>query len=155
MTKEDMINALEEALVDQLGESYGFEIEWIPKKHCLLIYVQLHAQNTSTQMIVDVDAEEASDIIEFEDVIALNGGKHQLNADDYLAIIPFDRKQGMTRSELQALAETIKDCLDNGLSDLLDFLENEEEEFSLTFDMDHYQKRSAQGDQTRVAYPKF
>ena len=77
------------------------------------------------------------EIIEFEDGILLfNPQKSHFDEKDYLAVIPYEGKKGIAKSVIDALIEYLNEVLAQGQSDLLDFLDADDETavFELNWD---------------------
>ena len=77
------------------------------------------------------------EIIEFEDGILLfNPQKSHFDEKDYLAVIPYEGKKGIAKSVIDALIEYMNEVLAQGQSDLLDFLDADDETavFELNWD---------------------
>ena len=104
-----------------------------------------------------VGSEE--EVIEFEDSISLyDPVKSKIDPDDYLACLPYAGKKGMKKSELVGLVDYIKEILDEGQGDLLDFLDQEETDvFELHFDEERYAQIVAayKGPDQMIPYPSY
>lgn len=148
--KENILTYLEEQISKNIPTMYDVEVEWNKKEHQIYIIMQLYAMNNQKLVIEDIDGNLADEVITFEDVILLNAGKKSVNQDDYLAVIDFDRKQGIAKNDLDQLIKNITITLDEGQSDLLDFISGETELFELHFDPISLNKT-----QDMLKYPKF
>lgn len=159
MAKETILTVLEQQLMAELGDDYDFALDFDSCHHCITLYFRLFVQNQNNMAIEDESGVMAEDIIEFEDAIAFQDEKRKLNDDDYLHVFYFNRKKGIPRAYLVALAKTLRHTLDEGQSDLLDFVTDDEDEtFELTFDMALYQDEVACAEQRYhdvIEYPKF
>lgn len=159
MAKETMLSFLDKQLTKKMAD-YDVAIDWDVKNHTIELVFLLFAENKEQWLIDDsagVGSEE--EVIEFEDgIILYNPGKSKLAKEDYLAALPFEGKKGMKKNELAGLVDYIKEILDEGQSDLLDFLDQEESEvFELTFDPERYAACVAkyQGQEQMIAYPSY
>ena len=161
MNKENMLTYLEAQLEKHLGE-YDFAIDWDTKKHTVEVIVVLYAQNQGEEAFEDaagVQSEE--DVIEFEDSLLLyNPARGAVAADDYLTTIPYEGKKGMEKTMIIAIASYLKDILIEGESDLLDFLNDEEEDqevFELHWEEAKFTEKLAEvtGPAGFAAYPNY
>ena len=98
-------------------------------------------------------------MIEIEDSILLyDPVKSKIDPDDYLACLPYAGNKGMKKSELVGLVDYIKEILDEGQGDLLDFLDQEETDvFELHFDDARYAQIVAayKGPDQMISYPSY
>ena len=71
--------------------------------------------------------------------------------------MPFERKKGIESTTLAGLVTYLNEVLDQGMSDIFDFLEDEEAEvFELTFDEARLQEIiKNEGSARWIPYPKF
>lgn len=140
MAKETILTYLDKQLTKKIPE-YDIALDWDTKNHTIEIILRLFAENPAHLTIDDANGVTSEEeIIEFEDGILLfDSQKSTVIEENYLATIPFAGKKGMPKSILDRLILSIKEILDQGTSDLLDFLqsdENEDEFFELSFDQD-------------------
>ncbi|EOT40888.1 MULTISPECIES: DUF3013 family protein [Enterococcus] len=136
--KTNMLTYLDEALTKKIPD-YDVALDWDTKNHTIEIILRLFAENKEKLAIDDAaGVESEEEIIEFEDGILLfNPQKSKFAEDDYLAVLPYEGKKGMSKAMLDGLVDYLKDVLDKGQSDLLDFLTDESAAvFELTFDND-------------------
>lgn len=158
MKKENILTYLEESLLKALGDT-DFAIDWDNKNRTIEVIVALFAENKAEGMIEDesgVQTEE--EYIEFEDsILFYEEGKSEPNPEDYLAVFPYDRKKGIAKGEIDAVANYLADVLVDGQDDLLDFLNDESiETFGLVWDEETLQTyKDKYTDSTTVPYPKF
>lgn len=158
MKKENMLTVMESELEKALTD-FDFAMDWNTKKHTIELFVVIFAENKELSEIEDdegVVSEE--EVIEFEDSILfydITGSTP--DSEEYLAVIPFDRKKGMSREWLKAFASHLNDVLVDGQDDLLTFLSNEEEEvFELNWSQEAFEQHMASvEDKTMIAYPRF
>jgi DNA-3-methyladenine glycosylase len=99
--------------------------------------IRLFAENAAGTVIDDAEGVESEEeIIEFEDgILFYNPQKSRFDEEDYLAVIPYEGKKGIQQIVIDGLVDYLQEVLDQGQSDLLDFLseENEDEFFELQF----------------------
>ena len=153
-----MLTAIETQLVNKLND-VDFAIDWDVKQHRIEISVVLFAENKLNDVIEDEDGVQSEEeVIEFEDSLVLYADdKEKPDELDYLAVIPFNRKKGMTQGEIVALANYLSEVLVNGQDDLLDFLMDETiETFELIWnEQDFEEMKKNNQDTALVAYPKY
>ncbi|GAA3011068.1 DUF3013 family protein [Tetragenococcus solitarius] len=156
MAKETMLRFLEKQIETKLAD-YDTAVDWDVKNHTFEIILQLFAKNQTQEVINDAKGVSSDEeVIEFEDAILLyNPQKSQFNPDDFLAVIPFAGKKGMPKNQIAGLVDYIKDILDEGQSDLLDFLTSDQETFELMFNKDEWTARIKQGPTDYLPYPKY
>ena len=157
--KETIVTELKKQLQEALNERYDFALDLDSYHHRITLYFRLFVENKESLVIEDSAGVLADDIIEFEDCIIFHQAR-DLSCDDALATFVFDRKQGMEKAQLYAVANTLNEVLEEGESDLLDFVTDpDKEEFELQFDEEKYQAYYEQGKEkygaTKVGYPKF
>lgn len=156
MSKFGFLSVLEEELDKQL--EYDFAIDWDKKNHAVEVIVVLEAQNRSGVETIDDAGESSDEDILFEDfVLFYNPQKSRFDAQDYLAVIPYEPKKGLSREFLAYFADFLNDALTDGLSNLMDFLDNPEaEEFSLIWDATAFDNgRAALTESTYYPYPRY
>ena len=159
MAKETMLHFLDEQLTKKMSD-YEVAIDWDNRNHTIELVFLLFAENKEQWLIDDatgVGSEE--EVIEFEDSILLyDPVKSKIDPDDYLACLPYAGKKGMKKSELVGLVHYIKEILDEGQGDLLDFLDQEETDvFELHFDDARYAQIVAayKGPDQMIPYPSY
>lgn len=138
MAKETMLTYLDQALTKKIPD-YDVALDFDSRNHTIEIVVRLFAENKESLAIDDANGvASAEEIIEFEDGILLfDPAKSKFDAEDYLATLSYEGKKGAKRALLDGLVDYLKDILDEGQSDLLDFLADETAEvFELHFDND-------------------
>jgi Protein of unknown function (DUF3013). len=158
MAKETILTYLDKQLTKKVTE-YDVAIDFDARNHTIELVVRLFAENKDGSTIDDaqgVSTEE--EIIEFEDGILLfNPEKSSFDEEDYLAVLPFEGKKGMQQAQLDGLVDYLNDILDQGQSDLLDFLDDEEADvFELHFSEEAYAAAVAKYTSTAyIAYPSY
>lgn len=161
MKKMDLLHYLNQEIDKKFGD-YDVALDWDVRNHSIEIIVRLFAENSQHLAIDDaagVVSEE--EIIEFEDSILLyDPKKTTFDAQDYLSAIPYEGKKGMRQAMVDALLDYLLSVLEHGQSELLDFLDNENEDavFELVWQddafgtiVDNYE--GAQ--QEYIAYPSY
>jgi hypothetical protein len=137
MKKMNLLTYLDEQIEKKIS-SYDIALDWDTKNHTIEIIVRLFAENNANLEIDDAEgiiSEE--EIIEFEDGILLyDPKKSTINEEDYLAVIPYEGKKGLSKAQIDGIVDYLQEVLDEGQSDLLDFLDetNEEAVFELHWD---------------------
>ncbi len=162
MSKENMLTYLERTLAQHL-EEYDFAIDWDAKNHTIEVIVHLFAENHQEAEIEDaagVQSEES--IIEFEDGFLLyNPDKSSFDEADYLKTLPYAGKKGIEAEVLDAVAIYLFEVLQNGESDLLDFLNEESiDTFELEWQNDRFaeilfEKKAQVISPNFLAYPSY
>ncbi|MGY3778175.1 DUF3013 family protein [Isobaculum melis] len=165
MVKLDLLTYLDEKMKEQFHD-VEWTIEWYKKEKNITLYFSLFAEiSDDAAEIADIEGTIAeNEVIEFEDsLVFFDPEKSKIEAtEDYLQVIPFSLKKGLEIGYLETLLAYLKDVLDEGQSDLLDFVTNPDiEEFELNWDDASFEARLAQAkletkyDQTFIPYPKF
>lgn len=151
-----MLSCLEKQIETKLAD-YDTAVDWNAKNHTFEIILQLFAKNQTEEVINDAKGVSSDEeIIEFEDAILLyDPQKSQFNANEFLAVLPFAGKKGMKQNELVGLVDYIKDILDEGQSDLLDFLTSDKEIFELAFSENKWTTYVKAGPTDYLPYPKY
>lgn len=161
MKKPTILTYLDQQLTKKITE-YDVALDWNTKNHSIEVVFRLFAENSAHEQIDDASGTlSEEEIIEFEDGILLfNPEKTVVDEEDYLAVIPYEGKKGIKQSILDGLVDYLNEVLNEGQSDLLDFLTDEEQEiFELKWSdtafneaVQNYQ--TADGD-TYIAYPSY
>ena len=151
VAKEDILTFLDQQ-IDQKVTDYDVALDWNTKNHTIEIIFRLYLASNE-----ELAGEEEVEAIEFEDGILLYTEKSQFDANDYLYTMPFERKKGIESTTLVGLVTYLNEVLDQGMSDIFDFLEDEEAEvFELTFDEARLQEIiKNEGSARWIPYPKF
>lgn len=151
MAKEDILTFLDQQIDEKITD-FDVALDWNTKNHTIEIIFRLYL--VSNESLV---SEEEVEAIEFEDGILLYTEKSQFNVADYLYTLPFERKKGIESTTLSGLITYLNEVLVQGMSDIFDFIEDEEAEvFELTFDESRLQEIIANEGFTRwISYPKF
>jgi len=146
MTKKNgFLDILDEELSKNF--SYDYEINW-DKAH--------HAVELSFILFELTDEEEPDENFVYEDgVLFYDPEKTDFDPENYLITIPYD-KQGLSREFIEFFVQFLQKTADRGLADLMDFLETDEEEFTIKFDQKEFDK----GDERLIEreffpYPRY
>ncbi len=156
--KDNMLTELEKQLEKSLGD-FDFAIDWDVRQHRIEVSVVLFAENKSNDVIEDEEGVQSEEeVIEFEDSLVLYADDKETPDElEYLTVIPFNRKKGMAKEDITALANYLAEVLVNGQDDLLDFLNDETiETFELVWDDAAFEEVKKNNNETAmVAYPKY
>lgn len=156
MAKYGFLSVLEEELEAHMD--YDFAMDWQKKNHALEVTFIIEAQNQSGVETIDDQGEASGEDIVFEDyVLFYNPAKSKFDADDYLVTIPFEPKKGLSREFLAYFAEKLNDAATDGLSDLMDFLADEEaQDFAIRWDAQAFEAGKAELTETEFyPYPRY
>lgn len=162
MKRTNFINYLDQRIEEKLGD-FDLVREWDARNHSIEIIFTLDAENRSGEIIEDTEGTEIEEeeVINFEDAILLiHPEKSLYDAEDYLAVLPYDAKKGLSKGFINGLVDYLVEVLEDGLDELLDFLgeDSEEEEFELNWDAHDLQvKVDEYADELDeyLPYPKF
>lgn len=157
-----MLTYLDQRLNKEITE-YDVALDWDTKTHSIEVIVRLFAENSQQEKIDDIEGTVSEEeIIEFEDAILFyNPQKQEVDAEDYLAVIPYEGKKGIKKSILDGFVSYLLEVLIEGQSDLLDFLTDENQEvFELKWSDDAFQqsvKKYEEKDSNTIyiAYPSY
>lgn len=156
MAKYGFLSVLEEELDKHLD--FDFAMDWQKRNHAVEVTFILEAQNADSVETIDDKGEVSSEDIVFEDyVLFYNPQKSQFDADDYLVSIPYEPKKGLSREFLAYFAQFLNDTAAEGLSDLMDFLADDEaEEFAIAWDSAAFdQGRAELKEREFYPYPRY
>lgn len=158
MAKETMVTYLDNYLNKKIPD-YELALDWDTRNHSFEIAFRIYGENKGQIEIDDADGVASEEeIIEFEDAILLvDPDKSKYDADDYLAVIPYEGKKGMKKNELTAVVDYLKDVIDEGQSDLLDFLADDSDEavFEMNWDDAIFQASIKPSDSSYLSYPSY
>ncbi|KAF1303420.1 DUF3013 family protein [Enterococcus sp. JM9B] len=157
MAKLTMLDYLNEQLTKHLND-YEVALDWDMKNHTIELVIRLFAENPAHLTIDDAEgvaSEEA--IIEFEDGILLYDPKKSIvDEEEYLTVIPYEGKKGASKAQLKGLVAYLKDVLDQGQSDLLDFLTDEDQEvFELVWEQEKFLEAIEKYPQEQALYVPY
>jgi len=156
-----MLTYLDHQLTKHLAD-YDVALDWNPSNHTIEVIVRLFAENKEQTAIDDVDGTLSTEaVIEFEDgILFYHPQKSQVTAADFLALIPYEGKKGVSKACLDSFVFYLRQVLEEGQADLLDFLEDEQAEvFELSWSAAEFEQLVAQApltDQTAyLPYPSY
>lgn len=140
-------------------------VNWNKKDRQFEMELTFYAENKEATLLTDtLGVESTEPVVTFIDEILIYDKNREKNfdADDYLVCLPYDGKNGWSLAEAKAFVSYLQIVLDNGESDLLDFLTDDEKEiFELVWSEDEYKKiiesnmLSLPNPNNRIKYPKF
>ncbi|GCF93251.1 hypothetical protein NRIC_11420 [Enterococcus florum] len=158
MAKESMIDYLDQYLNKRIPD-YELNIAWDTRNRTFEIAFRLYAENKQQIELDDVDGTASEEeIIEFEDAILLyDPEKSVVDTEEYLAVIPYEGKKGMKKAELTAVVDYLREVIEEGQSDLLDFLAEDSDEavFELHWFDDAFKKKIDTTETSYFPYPKY
>lgn len=143
MAKETILSYLDEQL-EKIP--YDTAIDWDTRNHTIEVVFRLFGENKA-QLAID-DAEgvlSEEEVIMFEDgILFYDPQKSKFDEEDYLAAIPFNGKKGLEKAILDATIVYLKEVLDQGQDELLDFLADDAQEvFELKWDSEYFARLAA------------
>ncbi|MFD1485597.1 DUF3013 family protein [Lacticaseibacillus baoqingensis] len=165
MTLPNMLDYIGDKM-DALDFDGDLELNWDKQAHVIEVELTMYVDAAEGYEVEDQDGQDVSagnevdyaDAILFYDRTRVKGEDYR---DNYLAIFGFSGKKGIEQAQVDALFTYMQDLLDDGQSDLFDFVDgtSDAETFELTFDQAKYDAAyAAQPNatkQTFLAYPKF
>lgn len=158
MAKETMVTYLDNYLNKKIPE-YELALDWDTRNHSFEIAFRIYGENKGQVEIDDVNGVASEEeIIEFEDAILLaDPEKTAYDATDFLAVILYEGKKGMKKNELTAVVDYLKDVIEEGQSDLLDFLADDSEDavFEMKWDEAAYKALIKPSDDSYLPYPSY
>lgn len=161
MKKETMLTYLDQQLTKKITD-YDVALDWDRKNHTIEVVFRLFAENSEGERIDDAQGvSSAEEVIEFEDgILFYPADKSTIDPDAYLATIPYEGKKGIQKKIMDGFVDYLKEVLDRGQSDLLDFLADEEQEiFELTWSDESFQAAvkayMKPEDTLYIAYPSY
>ncbi|PCS00202.1 DUF3013 family protein [Lactococcus fujiensis] len=137
MAKYGFLDVIQDTLEEKFN--YDFEMNWDKRNFAVEVNFLLEVENKAGIALTDADGVESAENIEYEDsVIFYNPQKSHFDADEYLAAIPYTDK-GLSGEFLTFFVEFLQETADEGLDDLIDFLDDDEaEEFSINWDKEKF-----------------
>ena len=152
--KNGFLDILDKAMVKNF--SYDYEINWDKRNFAVELSFLLEAENPEQVEVEDVDGQDSNENILYEDVVIFyNPVKSKFDAEDYLAAIPYP-PQGLSQEFLGYFSQFLQETADQGLDNLIDFLSNDEEEFSVKFDKKAFEEASSKLEETKFyKYPRY
>ena len=122
-----------EILDEEMGKSFPFdyEINWDKKNHAVEVAFLLEVQNP--------------------------GGIETVEAEDYLAALPYEPKKGLSREFLAYFVDFLTQTAESGLDALMDFLADPEAaEFEMAWNAEAFENGRAELIETDFyPYPRY
>lgn len=156
MSKYGFLSVLKEEMDKHFH--YDYALDWNKKNHAVELSFVLEVQNADSVETIDDKGEVSNEDIIFEDyVLFYNPAKSKFDADDYLVTVPYDPKKGLSREYLAYFADFLNEVADQGLSDLMDFLADEEAvEFAMVWNEEAFENGRAGLEETEFyPYPRY
>ena len=156
MSKYGFLSVLKEEMDKHFH--YDYALDWNKKNHAVELSFVLEVQNADSVETIDNKGEVSNEDIIFEDyVLFYNPAKSKFDADDYLVTVPYDPKKGLSREYLAYFADFLNEVADQGLSDLMDFLADEEAvEFAMVWNEEAFENGRAGLEETEFyPYPRY
>ena len=118
--------------LDALDFKGDVSLDWDKKSHSFVVDLVFYIENKAGQQMEDADGILSDEpIIAFSDAILIYDGKKGLagyDADDFLACLAFDGKEGWSLAYGKAFLTYLQIIMDNGTRDLLKFFADDEDE---------------------------
>lgn len=156
MAKENFVERLE--VLFEKNIKNDFEFVWDKKNFTIELCFIIDVHNPKNIEVVDIDGEETSENIAYEDAILFyHPQKSTFDASEYLYTLPYQDKKGLSQEVLTCLIDHLKDVLIEGESDLMDFLADEAQEvFELEFNAKEFEAKMNNIEETVfLSYPKY
>ena len=137
---------------------YDYEINWDKKNHAVEVNFLLEVANQAGVPLTDEDGEASDQDIYFEDsVVFYNPSKSSIDASDYLAVLPYEPKKGLSSEFIAYFVDFLTQTAQAGQDDLMDFLQDPEaQEFAITWDAESFaQGRDGLVEKTFHPYPRY
>ena len=149
-----------EILDEEMGKSFPFdyEINWDKKNHAVEVSFLLEVQNAKGIELLDDEGESNSEDILFEEsVLFYNPAKSHFETEDYLTVVPYEPKKGLSREFLTYFVDFLKQTAEEGLDALMDFLADPAaEEFEIVWNNEAFEKGRARLTETEFyPYPRY
>ncbi|WP_127848235.1 DUF3013 family protein [Lacticaseibacillus hulanensis] len=151
--------------MDALDFDGDLNLNWDKEAHVIELEYTMTVTTDQEYQIQNQEGDVAEsgevsydDAVLFYDKTKINGDDYK---EDYLTIIPFAGKKGIDQATVDGFFEYFQQVLDDGESDLLDFVDgtSEGDEFAVQFDQDALDAAIAQQPAPKAdvfyAYPKY
>ena len=133
-----------DVLEEELDKNFPFdyEINWDKKNHAVEVSFLLEVQNAKGIELLDDEGESNSEDILFEEsVLFYNPAKSHFETEDYLTVVPYEPKKGLSREFLTYFVDFLKQTAEEGLDALMDFLADPAaEEFEIVWNNEAFEK---------------
>ncbi|MFD1465753.1 DUF3013 family protein [Lapidilactobacillus mulanensis] len=158
----DMLKFFDEQ-IEALDFAGDLNVNWDQSIRSFELEIVMTGQTNQLE-IEDQEGAVQDDEVQYDDAILIydetkvDGNEY---ADNYLTVLPFNGRQGMPKAIAQGLFNYLKDLLDDGMSDFLDFLDPDMSvaTFQLDWDqtafMQYVQKAEDQGVNETLSYPRY
>ncbi|WP_262316748.1 DUF3013 family protein [Lacticaseibacillus parakribbianus] len=164
-TEQNMLDYIGDKM-DALDFDGDLDLNWDKEAHVLEVELTMYVDAAAGYEVEDQDGQtvdeggevDYADAILFFDSTRLNGADY---ADNYLTVIGFAGKKGIEQAKVDALFGYLQTLLDDGQSDLFDFVDgtSDAETFALHFDQAKfdaaYAEQPAATKATFLPYPKY
>lgn len=165
MKTQNMLDYIGDKM-DALDFDGDLDLNWDKQAHVIELEMTMYVDAAEGFEVEDQDGEEkqAGDEVDYADAILFYDKtrlKGEDYADNYLATFGFSGKNGIEQAHVDALFIYLQDLLDDGQSDLFDFVDgtSDSEVFELNFDQakfdEAYAKQPAANQKVFLPYPKF
>ena len=137
---------------------FDYEINWDKKNHAVELSFLLEVQNANSIELLDIDGESSAEDIFFEEsVLFYNPTKSHFETEDYLTVVPYEPKKGLSREFLTYFVDFLKQTAEEGLDALMDFLADPAaEEFEIVWNNEAFEKGRAGLTETEFyPYPRY
>lgn len=137
---------------------FDYEINWDKKNHAVEVSFLLEVQNANGIELLDVDGESSTEDIFFEEsVLFYNPAKSHFETEDYLTVVPYEPKKGLSHEFLTYFVDFLKQTAEEGLDALMDFLADPAaEEFEIVWNNEAFEKGRAGLTETEFyPYPRY
>lgn len=137
---------------------FDYEINWDKKNHAVEVSFLLEVQNANGIELLDVDGESSTEDIFFEEsVLFYNPAKSHFEIEDYLTVVPYEPKKGLSREFLTYFVDFLKQTAEEGLDALMDFLADPAvEDFEIVWNNEVFEKGRAGLTETEFyPYPRY
>lgn len=164
MTTQNMLDYVGDKM-DALDFDGDLDLNWDKEARVFEVELTMTVDAAAGFEVEDQDGEtidegeiDYSDAILLYDATRLKGEDYQ---DNYLAVIGFQGKQGIAQATVDGLFDYLQTLLDDGQSDLMDFVDgtSEDETFELQFDQAKFQAtvaaQPAANQHVFLPYPKY
>ncbi|WP_179395506.1 DUF3013 family protein [Lacticaseibacillus absianus] len=152
--------------MDALDFDGDLDLNWDKEAHVMEVELTMYVDAAEGFEVEDQDGQtvdaggevDYSDALLFFDETRMNGADY---AENYLATVGFNGKKGIEQAKVDALFIVLQALLDDGQSDLFDFVDgtSDAETFELTFDQARfdatYADQPAAAKATFLPYPKY
>ena len=137
---------------------FDYEINWDKKNHAVELSFLLEVQNANSIELLDIDGESSAEDVFFEEsVLFYNPTKSHLETEDYLTVVPYEPKKGLSREFLTYFVDFLKQTAEEGLDALMDFLADPAvEDFEIVWNNEVFEKGRAGLTETEFyPYPRY